>query len=93
MIMCAKRIKTSTKSFGSSKETHDSSYFYDSKLFNTQKIVQQKSIIQNEISKEVLNKVHNKDSKNIDFIPDDSIHLIITSPLIIIQKNMMKTFH
>jgi DNA modification methylase len=76
-----KRIKTSTKSFGSSKkETHDSSYFYDSKLFNTQKIVQQKSIIQNEISKEVLNKVHNKDSKNIDFIPDDSIHLIITSP-------------
>ena len=76
-----KRIKTSTKSFGSSKkETHDSSYFYDSKLFNTQKIVQQKSIIQNEISKEVLNKVHNKDSKNIDFIPDNSIHLIITSP-------------
>ena len=76
-----KRIKTSTKSFGSSKkETHDSSYFYDSKLFNTQKIVQQKSIIQNEISKEVLNKVHNKDSKNIDFIPDHSIHLIITSP-------------
>ena len=76
-----KRIKTSTKSFGSSKkETHDSSYFYDSKLFNTHKIVQQKSIIQNEISKEVLNKVHNKDSKNIDFIPDDSIHLIITSP-------------
>ena len=76
-----KRIKTSTKSFGSSKkETHDSSYFYDSKLFYTQKIVQQKSIIQNEISKEVLNKVHNKDSKNIDFIPDDSIHLIITSP-------------
>ena len=76
-----KRIKTSTKSFGSSKkETHDSSYFYDSKLFNTQKIVQQKSIIQNEISKEVLNKVHNKDSKNINFIPDDSIHLIITSP-------------
>ncbi len=76
-----KRIKTSTKSFGSSKkETHDSSYFYDSKLFNTQKIVQQKSIIQNEISKEILNKVHNKDSKNIDFIPDDSIHLIITSP-------------
>ena len=76
-----KRIKTSTKSFGSSKnETHDSSYFFDSKLFNTQKIVQQKSIIQNEISKEVLNKVHNKDSKNIDFIPDDSIHLIITSP-------------
>ena len=76
-----KRIKTSTKSFGSSKkETHDSSYFYDSKLFKTQKIVQQKSIIQNEISKEVLNKVHNKDSKNIDFIPDNSIHLIITSP-------------
>ena len=76
-----KRIKTSTKSFGSSKkETHDSSYFYDSKLFDTHKIVQHKSIIQNEISKEVLNKVHNKDSKNIDFIPDDSIHLIITSP-------------
>jgi len=76
-----KRIKTSTKSFGSSKkETHDSSYFYDSKLFDTHKIVQQKSIIQNEISKEFLNKVHNKDSKNIDFIPDDSIHLIITSP-------------
>ena len=76
-----KRIKTSTKSFGSSKkETHDSSYFYDSKLFKTQKIVQHKSIIQNEISKEVLNKVHNKDSKNIDFIPDNSIHLIITSP-------------
>ena len=76
-----KRIKTSTKSFGSSKkETHDSSYFYDSKLFDAHKIVQQKSIIQNEISKEVLNKVHNKDSKNIDFIPDDSIHLIITSP-------------
>ena len=76
-----KRIKTSTKSFGSSKkETHDSSYFYDSKLFNTQKIVPQKSIIQNEISKEILNKVHNKDSKNLDFITDDSIHLIITSP-------------
>ncbi|MBS85851.1 MAG: SAM-dependent methyltransferase [Candidatus Heimdallarchaeota archaeon] len=74
-------MKTSTKSFGSSKkETHDSSYFYDSKLFDTHKIVQQKSIIQNEISKEVLNKVHNKDSTNIDFIPDDSIHLIITSP-------------
>lgn len=36
--------------------------------------------IENKISNEVLDRIHCVDSRNLDFIPSSSVHLIITSP-------------
>ncbi len=74
---------TNTSSFGVSKrENHDSSIFYDSKLY--QNIIKPKSVkyIDNskEIPKKVLDSIILGDSRKMGAIPNNSVHLMITSP-------------
>mgnify|MGYP001028755027 CR=1 FL=1 len=71
---------TKTRSFGvSSRESHDSSKFYDSKLYNEKKVKKIK-YIENHISKEYLNQIFHKSSEKMDELPDNSVHLMVTSP-------------
>lgn len=73
--------KTKTSSFGSMvRESHDSSKFYASRLFEDFKIPKDIDYVENKILKKDLNRLYAKSSENMDEIPDNSIHLMITSP-------------
>lgn len=73
---------TQTSAFGtSSRINHDASKFYNSKMYNglsgNKKELFEK---ENQLSKEVLNKIFCSSSENMKELPDNSIHLMITSP-------------
>ena len=73
--------KTQTTTFGSVvRESHNSKKFYSSKLFKGFEIP--KNIVYRETKIDVkdLDRLYCKSSEKMDEIPDDSIHLMITSP-------------
>ena len=73
--------KTQTTSFGSVvRESHSSKKFYSSKLFEEFKLPDKIEYRENKIPDNDLNKFYCKSSEVMDEIPDDSIHLMITSP-------------
>ena len=75
------RRKTQTASFGSVlRESHSSKKFYSSKLFEGFKIPENMEFKESKIKKDDLNKIYCKSSENMDEIPDNSVHLMITSP-------------
>ena len=71
-----------TSSFGvSTRVNHDSSKFYNSKLYASNGDAKNKiEYIENEISDENINKIFTKSSKNMEELPDYSVHLMVTSP-------------
>ncbi len=76
------RTSTETSSFGTPGHiNHDSSKFYSSKLYkdlssSTKKV----DYIENPIPHDYLNRLFCKSSENMHELPDNSIHLMITSP-------------
>ena len=73
--------KTKTASFGSVvRQSHNSKKFYSSKLFEEFKLPKNIEYLENRISESDLNKFYCKSSEMMDEIPDNSIHLMITSP-------------
>lgn len=73
--------KTQTATFGSVlRESHSSKKFYSSKLFEDFKIPESIEFKESKIKKEDLNKLYCKSSERMDEIPDNSVHLMITSP-------------
>ncbi len=73
--------KTQTSSFGVlGRINHDSSKFYSRKLYNEFKIQEEDKYIENPIPEEYLNKIFLKSSENMEELPDNSIHLMVTSP-------------
>ncbi|MCZ0931565.1 MAG: site-specific DNA-methyltransferase [Oligoflexia bacterium] len=77
-----KKRKTQTQSFGSSgRQGHDSSLFYSSKLYKSldcKEIAQDN--IENSIQSDVINRIFLKSSIKMTELPDNSIHVMITSP-------------
>ena len=74
------RKSTKTSSFGVSKrESHDSSSFYGSNLYKNLPKPQDVKYIDNskKIPKKILNRVILGDSKKMDLIPDNSVHLML----------------
>ena len=73
--------KTKTASFGSVvRQSHNSKKFYSSKLFEEFKLPKNIEYLENRIPESDLNKFYCKSSEMMDEIPDNSIHLMITSP-------------
>jgi len=71
---------TKTSSFGVSKrESHDSSEFYSRKMYGESKENPGEQIERN-IPDEILDTVICGDSRDLSAIPDDSVHLMVTSP-------------
>ena len=72
--------KTKTSKFGTKgRVNHDSSKFYDSKLYK--EIINNNSdIIVNEFPNELLNTIIQGSCENMKDIPNNSLHLMITSP-------------
>jgi modification methylase len=76
-----KRIPTQTSSFGApGRISHDSSKFYASRMY--QEVNGAKRTVQEESSvpPEALNRLYCKSSEKMDELPDNSVHLMVTSP-------------
>ena len=73
--------KTKTTSFGSLvRESHDSRQFYSSKLFSDFDIPKNVEYNETKIPDNNLDKLYAKSSESMDEIPNNSVHLMITSP-------------
>ncbi len=79
--MVLKRSGTETSSFGTpGRINHDSTKFYNTRLYEG--ITQAKKVkyIENVIDNKCLNKIFCKTSESMSELPDNSVHLMITSP-------------
>ena len=74
--------RTSTSKFGTSKrENHDSSIFYNSKLYEGKSPANKPTnIVDNPISEEFLDRFYCSSSEKMSELPDNSVHLMVTSP-------------
>lgn len=76
-----KRKGTRTSRFGVSKrEGHDSTPFYNSRLYQSLKVDEKKPEVENPIPSEILDKILCQDAREMNKIPNSSIHLMVTSP-------------
>jgi len=72
---------TKTNSFGSKgRSSHDSSSFYSGKIYDDIPNEESKEYRENSINNKYLNTIFCKSSEKMDEIPDNSVHLVITSP-------------
>lgn len=90
-MVTTKRIGTKTSSFGTSgRINHDSSSFYSSKLYAGKKTYFHGKFIENAVLPEKLDIIHCKSSEVMDDIPDNSVHLMVTSPPYNVKKEYDK---
>lgn len=81
MTYSQKREGTSTSSFGiPGRINHDSTKFYQSRLYEGVQSEKQVDYIENSITTDTLDKIFCKSSEKMDELPDNSIHLMVTSP-------------
>ncbi|HNW99788.1 MAG TPA: site-specific DNA-methyltransferase [Candidatus Cloacimonadota bacterium] len=72
---------TATSSFGTSgRMNHDSSKFYNSKMYNTMQKKDEIDKTENLIPDDLLNTIILGSAENMKELPDNSVHLMITSP-------------
>ncbi len=72
---------TKTSSFGTSgRFGHDSSKFYSSKMYSNIKKNEIEESKENPINSDVIDKLFCKSSERMEELPDNSIHLMVTSP-------------
>ena len=79
--MNKKRKSTKTSKFGvPGRINHDSSEFYASRLYEELPSEKKVKYVENIIPKEHLNKIFCKSSESMEELPDNSVHLMVTSP-------------
>ncbi|RMG34082.1 MAG: site-specific DNA-methyltransferase [Methanobacteriota archaeon] len=75
--------RTKTSSFGASKrENHDSSIFYESAMYREIRQAPNYSPKgeENELPSHLKNTIVQADARDLSFIPDNCLHLVVTSP-------------
>src|SRR3989344_4053819 len=80
--MADRKKGTETSKFGSpGRMNHDSSKFYNSRLYEGLPMEKEKIIfVENRVSEESINQIFCKSSEKMAELPDNSIHLMVTSP-------------
>jgi len=72
---------TKTSSFGSpGRINHDSTRFYASRLYESLPKEEKGKYVENPIPPEFLDKIFCKSSEQMEELPDNSVHLMVTSP-------------
>ena len=72
---------TQTSAFGTAgRINHDASEFYGSKLYADQELPEPDTWVENPIPVENLDQLYCASSTRMSAIPDDSVHLMVTSP-------------
>ncbi len=73
--------KTKTSSFGSpGRAGHDASAFYSARLYKDQPHADGQDFAENAIQPEYLDKIFGASSERMAELPDNSVHLMVTSP-------------
>jgi DNA modification methylase len=76
-----KRKRTKTSAFGSpGRIGHDSSSFYSSRLYEGLPVEENVTYLENPVPSEYLDQIICKTSESMDELPDNSVHLMVTSP-------------
>ncbi|TNH32908.1 DNA-methyltransferase [Campylobacter helveticus] len=79
---------TQTSSFGvGARIGHNSSKFYNSKLYENLEIKKEKCQNDNEIMPQYLNNIFCHSSEKMPELPDNSVHLMVTSPPYNVSKD------
>ncbi len=82
-----KKKGTSTSSFGSpGRSSHNSSHFYGSRLYNGREVDKDITYIENPLPQEYRDRIFQKSSESMAELPDNSIHLMVTSPPYNVRK-------
>lgn len=72
---------TKTRAFGSSsREGHDSSTFYNGKLYDAFEVVELEDLTEREVPERYLDTIIHGSSTDMSQLPDNSVHLMVTSP-------------
>ena len=72
---------TKTSSFGTKgRINHDSSKFYNSRLYDGLAKPKKVEFLENKLHADTINNIFCKSSEKMEELPDNSIHLMITSP-------------
>ena len=75
------RKSTKTSSFGSpGRAGHDASAFYAARLYDNQPRAEEMKYIENPIPSDKLDKIFNASSESMSELPNNSVHLMVTSP-------------
>ena len=75
------RKGTKTSAFGSpGRINHDSTAFYTSRLYEGLPKEEKGEYVENPVPAKFLNKIFCKTSEQMDELPDNSVHLMVTSP-------------
>lgn len=75
------KIGTKTSSFGSpGRINHDSTSFYASKLYEGLPTEMRAEYVENSVPSQFLDKIFCKSSASMEELPDNSVHLMVTSP-------------
>jgi len=81
MKLTQKRKGTKTSSFGSpGRINHDSTSFYTSRLYEGLSKEEVVEYVENPIPSEFMDKIFCKSSERMEELPDNSVHLMVTSP-------------
>jgi len=84
---------TKTSPFGSpGRINHDSTPFYTSKLYESLPKEHKTKYVENLIPSTVLDKIFCKSSERMEELPDNSVHLMVTSPPYNVGKEYDKDF-
>jgi len=77
----ATRKGTKTSTFGSpGRVNHDSTAFYLSRMFEGLPKEEKVRYVENPVPSEVIDRIFCKSSEKMDELPDNSVHLMVTSP-------------
>jgi DNA modification methylase len=75
------RKKTKTSSFGSpGRSAHDASAFYAARLYEDQPHVGKLEYVENPVPPDRLDRIFKVSSEQMAELPDNSVHLVVTSP-------------
>lgn len=76
-----KRSRTETSAFGYvGRMSHNSTKFYKSRLYEELPKIKKVEYLENAINEKNINRIYCKSSEKMDELPDNSVHLMITSP-------------
>jgi len=79
--MRKKAMGTETSAFGSpGRRSHDSSKFYGGRLYEGYRGPDSVKLIENEVPVKSLDRIFCRSSENMAELPDNSVHLMVTSP-------------
>lgn len=93
MRVTKKKKNTKTSTFGSpGRVNHNSSAFYASRLYKSLPKEQKIKYIENPIPEEYTDKIFCSSSESMKELPDNSVHLMVTSPPYNVGKEYDKDF-